>query len=211
MASKKASKGGQGSIRKAPTGIGGLDEITFGGLPAGRPTLVCGGAGAGKTLLAAEFLFRGATEFDEPGVFMMFEENARELTDNVRSLGFDLDLLVKDGKIVIDAAGHPVVNPSKFKSAARKAIKAIGYEQAGFHWKTARIDVLLHGQSADIAVGVDETGNKDVGAGDQGIMFGYASRETPELLPAPIYYAHKILDVLTQARKEGTGPAPQGL
>ncbi len=113
----------------------------------------------------------------------------------------------KDGKVLLDAAGAPVVNPSKFKSAARKAIKAIGYEQAGFHWKTARIDVLLHGQSADIAVGVDETGNKDVGAGDQGIMFGYASRETPELLPAPIYYAHKILETLTIARKANNGPA----
>ncbi|WP_332689811.1 methionine adenosyltransferase [Devosia sp.] len=113
----------------------------------------------------------------------------------------------KDGKIVLDAAGHPVVNPSKFKSAARKAIKAIGYEQAGFHWKTARIDVLLHGQSADIAQGVDEAGNKDVGAGDQGIMFGYASRETPELLPAPIYYAHKILETLTIARKANNSAA----
>jgi S-adenosylmethionine synthetase len=113
----------------------------------------------------------------------------------------------KDGKVLLDAAGSPVVNPSKFKSAARKAIRAIGYEQAGFHWKTCKIDVLLHGQSADIAVGVDEKGNKDVGAGDQGIMFGYASRETPELLPAPIYYAHKILESLTDARKAGDGPA----
>ena len=113
----------------------------------------------------------------------------------------------KDGKVLLDAAGHPVVNPSKFKSTARKAIRAIGYEQAGFHWKTAKIDVLLHGQSADIAQGVDAAGNKDVGAGDQGIMFGYASRETPELLPAPIYYAHKILDTLTTARKANNGPA----
>lgn len=113
----------------------------------------------------------------------------------------------KDGKILTDAAGHPVVNPAKFKSTARKAIKAIGYEQSGFHWKTAKIDVLLHGQSADIAQGVDESGNKDVGAGDQGIMFGYASRETPELLPAPIYYAHKILEALTVARKAGEGAA----
>jgi S-adenosylmethionine synthetase len=113
----------------------------------------------------------------------------------------------KDGQLLHDAAGHPVVNPSKFKSAARKAIKSIGYEQAGFHWKTAKIDVLLHGQSADIAQGVDESGNKDVGAGDQGIMFGYASRETPELLPAPIYYAHKILETLTTARKANHGPA----
>ncbi len=113
----------------------------------------------------------------------------------------------KDGKVLLDAAGHPVVNPSKFKSAARKAIKAIGYAQPGFNWKTVKIDVLLHGQSADIAQGVDESGNKDVGAGDQGIMFGYASRETPELLPAPIYYAHKILETLTTARKANNGPA----
>ncbi len=113
----------------------------------------------------------------------------------------------KDGAILRDAAGNPVINPAKFKSTARKAIRAIGYEQTGFNWKTVRIDVLLHGQSADIAQGVDESGTKDVGAGDQGIMFGYASRETPELLPAPIYYAHKILETLTIARKAGEGDA----
>ncbi|MET0606288.1 MAG: methionine adenosyltransferase [Beijerinckiaceae bacterium] len=92
---------------------------------------------------------------------------------------------------------------SKVKSAARKAIKSIGYEQDGFHWRKAKIEVLLHPQSADIAKGVDASGNKDEGAGDQGIMFGYACRETPELMPAPIYYAHKILEVLTDLRKKG--------
>ncbi len=90
------------SIPKAPTGIQGLDEITDGGLPAGRPTLVCGGAGTGKTMFATEFIVRGATEFNEPGVFMMFEENAAELAANVRSLGFDLARLAAQKKIVLD-------------------------------------------------------------------------------------------------------------
>jgi circadian clock protein KaiC len=90
------------SLPKALTGIQGLDEITGGGFPQGRPTLVCGSAGAGKTLLAMEFLVRGATEYNEPGVFMAFEESAAELTENVRSLGFDLDELAKEKKIAID-------------------------------------------------------------------------------------------------------------
>ena len=92
----------ESSLPKAPTGITGLDEITGGGFPAGRPTLVCGTAGAGKTMLAIEFLVRGATEYDEPGVFVMFEENAAELTANVRSLGFDLDRLVAEKKLKLD-------------------------------------------------------------------------------------------------------------
>lgn len=91
-----------GSIPKSPTGIAGLDEITGGGLPSGRPTLVCGSAGCGKTMLSLEFLVRGAVEFNEPGVYMMFEENAKELTDNVRSLGFNLDQLVHDRTLVLD-------------------------------------------------------------------------------------------------------------
>jgi circadian clock protein KaiC len=89
-------------LPKCPTGIQGLDEITGGGLPRGRPTLVCGGAGCGKTLLAVEFLVRGATQFDEPGVFVAFEETESELKANVASLGFDLAGLVRRKKIVLD-------------------------------------------------------------------------------------------------------------
>ena len=89
-------------LPKCPTGIQGLDEITGGGLPRGRPTLVCGGAGCGKTLFAAEFLVRGATQFGEPGVFMAFEETAGELKSNVASLGFDLAGLVRRKRIVLD-------------------------------------------------------------------------------------------------------------
>ncbi len=90
------------SLPKAPTGISGLDEITGGGLPRGRPTLICGGAGCGKTLLAMEFLVRGATEYGEPGVFIAFEETAEELTQNVASLGFHLDDLVAAGQVALD-------------------------------------------------------------------------------------------------------------
>ena len=89
-------------LPKSPTGIQGLDEITGGGLPKGRPTLICGGAGCGKTLLAMEFLVRGATQFNEPGVFVAFEENAKDLTKNVASLGFDLKDLISRKKIVVD-------------------------------------------------------------------------------------------------------------
>jgi circadian clock protein KaiC len=91
-----------GMLPKAPTGIGGLDEVTGGGLPRGRPTLVCGPAGCGKTLLAMEFLVRGITEFDEPGVFVAFEESAADLIANVASLGFDLAQFEADGRLVID-------------------------------------------------------------------------------------------------------------
>jgi len=89
-------------LPKAPTGIQGLDEITGGGLPKGRPTLICGSAGCGKTLLAMEFLVRGATQYNEPGVFMAFEETAKDLTQNVASLGFDLPNLIARKKIVVD-------------------------------------------------------------------------------------------------------------
>jgi len=89
---------------------------------------------------------------------------------------------------------------------ARSAIRDIGYAQEGFHWQKAEVECLVHAQSADIAQGVDAVGNKDEGAGDQGLMFGYACRETPELMPAPIYYAHAILKSLSKARHEGSAP-----
>ena len=89
-------------IEKSPTGVQGLDEITNGGLPKGRPTLVCGGAGSGKTLLAASFLLNGVNQYGEPGVLMTFEENSEELTSDLASLGYDLPKLVAEGKLIVD-------------------------------------------------------------------------------------------------------------
>src|SRR5690349_19516660 len=90
------------ALPKSPTGIHGLDQITGGGLPTGRPTLVCGAAGCGKTLFGMEFLVRGATQYDEPGAYITFEETAEELAQNVRSLGFDVDTLVSENKLAFD-------------------------------------------------------------------------------------------------------------
>ena len=101
MAKSMAKSLGVG-LTKSPTGIQGLDEITGGGLPKGRPTLVCGAAGCGKTLFAMEFLVRGATQYNEPGVFMSFEETEDELTRNVSSLGFDLNRLSASKRLLID-------------------------------------------------------------------------------------------------------------
>lgn len=100
--SAKKTKAEDSELLKCPTGIQGVDEITFGGLPKGRPTLVCGSAGCGKTLFAMEFLIRGANKFNEPGVFMSFEENAEELTKNFNSLGFEINNLIKHKKLAVD-------------------------------------------------------------------------------------------------------------
>jgi S-adenosylmethionine synthetase len=115
------------------------------------------------------------------------------------------ETLATTNRVVIagEVRGPKSVTHAKIEDAARQAIKAIGYEQSGFHWRDAKIEVLLHEQSADIAVGVDSAAHKDEGAGDQGIMFGYACDETPDLMPAPLYYAQRILQLLAEARHAG--------
>src|SRR5512142_2822043 len=102
MARPRKRRNGTGGIDKCPTGIQGFDQITFGGLPRGRTTLVCGGPGCGKTLFGMEFLVRGVRDFGEPGVCLSFEETVKELTDNAESLGFDVAALISRRKLSID-------------------------------------------------------------------------------------------------------------
>ncbi|WP_374653342.1 methionine adenosyltransferase [Dongia sp.] len=115
------------------------------------------------------------------------------------------ETLATTNKVVLagEVRGPASITHDKLIETARRAIKEIGYEQDGFHWKTASIDCYVHSQSADIAQGVDAAGNKDEGAGDQGIMFGYACKETPVLMPAPLQYSHQILKLMADDRHSG--------
>ncbi len=124
---------------------------------------------------------------------------------DVWSLRCAAETLVTTNKVVIagEFRGTDAVTKELIAHHTRLAIKDIGYDQEGFSWRTANIEVLLHGQSEHIAQGVDASGNKEEGAGDQGIMFGYATNETPELMPAPIQYSHRILKLLADARHSG--------
>ena len=115
-------------------------------------------------------------------------------------------LATTDLVVIAGETRGPDMTPAAVEDIARAAVRDIGYEQEGFHWETAQVEVRLHRQSADIARGVDGGGNKDLGAGDQGIMFGYACRETDALMPAPIHFSHEILRSLSQARRSGAAP-----
>ena len=116
-----------------------------------------------------------------------------------------VETLATTNRIVLagEIRGPGSITPKEMEHAAREAVREIGYAQKGFHWQWMEVENYVHPQSVDIAIGVDAAGNKDEGAGDQGIMFGYACRETPSYMPAPIFYAHKILRLISEDRSNG--------
>jgi len=119
-----------------------------------------------------------------------------------------VETLATTNRIVLagEVRGPEEITHDTLEEAARRCVREIGYAQDGFHWETAEVDIYVHGQSVDIAQGVDSAGNKDEGAGDQGIMFGYACTETEPLMPAPIHYSHRILQEMAKARHAGSTP-----